>query len=194
MPKESIAWTNRGKVIHLCLDNIVHQDVDAIVNAANPHLAGGGGVDGAIHSAAGPKLMDACRAIKPDKFGVRCPVGQAVLTSGFNLLARNIIHTAGPVWQDGRQDEANLLKSCYKTSLELAEKYSFKRIAFPAISCGVYGFPLREAAKIAAETISQHLKIENISLNVISVVLLLKKEYKIFVEEFEKVVNDISCK
>lgn len=123
--------------------------VDAIVNAANEALAGGGGVDGAIHRAAGPGLSAACRALPLVRPHVRCPTGEARVTPGFNLAARHIIHTVGPVWQGGRQGEAKLLASCYHESLRLAFEYGVRSIAFPSISCGVFGYPFEAAARIA---------------------------------------------
>jgi O-acetyl-ADP-ribose deacetylase (regulator of RNase III) len=123
--------------------------VDAIVNAANDTLLGGGGVDGAIHRAAGAQLLAACRAIAPVRPGVRCPTGEARITPGFELPAPWVIHTVGPVWRGGAHGEAVLLASCYRTSLQLAYANDVQRIAFPAISCGVYGYPIDAATTIA---------------------------------------------
>ena len=129
--------------------DITRLDVDAIVNAANERLLGGGGVDGAIHRAAGPSLLEACRAIPEVRPGVRCATGEARITPGFELAARHVIHTVGPVWRGGGFGEDDLLASCYRSSLSLAEEHGFETIAFPAISCGVYGFPIRRAAAIS---------------------------------------------
>jgi len=123
--------------------------VDAIVNAANETLLGGGGVDGAIHRAAGPELLRACRALPELRPGVRCPTGEARLTPGFALPARHVIHTVGPVWRGGGHGEADLLASCYRESLRLAAAHGVGSIAFPAISCGVYGYPVDAAVAIA---------------------------------------------
>jgi O-acetyl-ADP-ribose deacetylase (regulator of RNase III) len=129
--------------------DITEQKVEAIVNAANKELRGGGGVDGAIHQAAGPELLEACKKIGG------CPTGEAVVTDGFALPARWIIHTAGPVWRGGSDDEDFLLASCYHHSLERAEENAVQTIAFPAISTGIYGFPAARAARIAVtETVS----------------------------------------
>ncbi|MGA6149546.1 MULTISPECIES: O-acetyl-ADP-ribose deacetylase [Stenotrophomonas] len=124
--------------------------VDAIVNAANESLLGGGGVDGAIHRAAGPALLEACRALPEIRPGMRCPTGEVRATDAYDLPARYVFHTVGPVWQDGQRDEPALLANCYWKSLQLAEKLDLQSIAFPAISCGVFGYPLHQAAQIAA--------------------------------------------
>jgi O-acetyl-ADP-ribose deacetylase (regulator of RNase III) len=123
--------------------------VDAIVNAANESLLGGGGVDGAIHRAAGPELLAACRVFPQVHPGVRCPTGEARITPGFRLPAKFVIHTVGPVWKDGEAGEPQLLADCYRNSLALARTHAVTSIAFPAISCGVYGYPIDQAAKIA---------------------------------------------
>ncbi|MGH8038599.1 MAG: O-acetyl-ADP-ribose deacetylase [Stenotrophomonas sp.] len=129
--------------------------VDAIVNAANESLLGGGGVDGAIHRAAGPQLLAECEALPQIRAGVRCPTGEVRATGAYNLPARHVFHTVGPVWQDGHRDEPALLANCYWKSLQLAEKMDLQSIAFPAISCGVFGYPLHQAALIAAtETVA----------------------------------------
>jgi O-acetyl-ADP-ribose deacetylase (regulator of RNase III) len=133
--------------------DITTLDVDAIVNAANTGLLGGGGVDGAIHRAAGPELLHACRSFPEVRPGVRCPTGEARITPGFRLKARYIIHTAGPVWRGGDHDEHALLASCYRSSLALAHEHQVASIAFPAISCGIYGFPIDEAADIAVREV-----------------------------------------
>jgi O-acetyl-ADP-ribose deacetylase (regulator of RNase III) len=133
--------------------DITTLDVDAIVNAANTGLLGGGGVDGAIHRAAGPELLAACRALPEVTPGVRCPTGEARVTPGFRLKARYVIHTAGPVWHGGRHHERELLARCYRHSVALARDHQVQSIAFPAISCGIYGFPIDEAAQIAVREI-----------------------------------------
>jgi len=131
--------------------------VDAIVNAANPTLLGGGGVDGAIHRAAGPGLLAECRTIPEVRPGVRCPTGQARITGGHELPARHVIHTVGPVWHGGGHGEAELLARCYRACLQLAADHGLASVAFPAISCGVYGYPPGAAAAVAVATLQAQL-------------------------------------
>jgi O-acetyl-ADP-ribose deacetylase (regulator of RNase III) len=135
--------------VEVARTDITRLAVDAIVNAANELMLGGGGVDGAIHRAAGPQLLEACRAVPEVRPGVRCPTGDSRITPGFMLPARYVIHTVGPVWRGGRSGEAELLASCYHTALRLALQHELRSIAFPAISCGIYGYPLRAAAAVA---------------------------------------------
>lgn len=143
--------------IEIVTADITRLSVDAIVNAANSTLLGGGGVDGAIHRAAGPELLRACRAIPELSPGVRCPTGQARITPGFALPARYVIHTTGPIWRGGDHDEPALLASCYRESMALGLAHEVESIAFPAISCGVYGYPPELAAPLALRSLREAL-------------------------------------
>jgi O-acetyl-ADP-ribose deacetylase (regulator of RNase III) len=137
--------------------DITRARADAVVNAANPSLLGGGGVDGAIHHAAGPGLLDACRALPESAPGVRCPTGEARITPAFALPARYVIHTVGPVWHGGHAGEAALLERCHRRAMALLREHGLQSIAFPAISCGVYGYPAEKAAAIAMNTLRDEL-------------------------------------
>jgi O-acetyl-ADP-ribose deacetylase (regulator of RNase III) len=150
--------------------DITHQNVDAIVNAANNSLLGGGGVDGAIHRAAGPKLLEECKTLHG------CTTGEAKITKGYNLHAKNVIHTVGPIWDDGHHQEDHLLASCYKKSMELAIAHKLTSLAFPSISTGVYRFPLERASRIALQEIASGLK-NNPALQQVSIVCFDEETY-----------------
>jgi O-acetyl-ADP-ribose deacetylase (regulator of RNase III) len=167
-----ISYQERIKVVQ---GNITQLQVDAIVNAANSSLLGGGGVDGAIHRAAGSELLVECRKLNG------CKTGDAKITRGYKLPAKWIIHTVGPVWQGGNHNEDELLVSCYHRSLELATEYEIKTIAFPAISTGAYNFPMERAAKIAVTETSKFLE-SNHSLSEVIFVTFGQDAYNCYLE------------
>jgi O-acetyl-ADP-ribose deacetylase len=144
-----------GRTIELVLGNITHEETDAIVNAANSSLLGGGGVDGAIHHAGGPEILKACRAIRAERGEL--PPGEAVATTAGRLHARHVIHTVGPIWGGGHHGEPETLASCHSESLRVADELQDVSVAFPAISTGVYGYPVREAARVALATVKEAL-------------------------------------
>jgi len=158
--------------------DITLEDTDAIVNAANSGLMGGGGVDGAIHRAAGPKVLEECKAIVARQG--RLPAGKAVITSGGNLKARYIIHTVGPVWSGGDRGEEELLASCYRETLRLADEQGIKSIAFPSISTGAYRYPIEKAAPVAIETVIDVL--EQSSVEEVRFILFSDHDYNVYLE------------
>ena len=158
-------------------------DVEAIVNAANNSLLGGGGVDGAIHRAAGPKLLDECRTLRG------CDTGEAKLTGAYNLPCKNIIHTVGPVWNGGRKNEEKLLAACYRNSLQLAVEHSIRSVAFPSISTGVYSYPKEQAAKIAVKTVNEFLEAHPGKLELIEWVLFDDDTLQVY----EDAMNKLTC-
>jgi O-acetyl-ADP-ribose deacetylase (regulator of RNase III) len=163
--------------------DITKLEVDAIVNAANRSLLGGGGVDGAIHRAAGPQLLAECKTLGG------CETGQAKITQGYNLPVRYVIHTVGPVWSGGGHGEPALLASCYRECMALARVYEMRSIAFPAISCGAYGFPVSLAAEIAIGTISECLK-DNPCLQTVYLVCFGDAVLKAYNEQFHQLMHD----
>ena len=171
---------NQG-LLALVQGDITEEQTDAIVNAANSRLRGGAGVDGAIHRAGGPSIMEECRKIGGS------PTGQAVITTGGNLKARYVIHTVGPVYQGGTSGEADLLRSAYLSSLRLAAARGLKSVALPAISTGVYRYPLAEAAHIALKTAVDYLK-ENTDIELVRFVLYDRRTYDVFAAELGKLI------
>ncbi|HET9747204.1 MAG TPA: O-acetyl-ADP-ribose deacetylase [Chitinophagaceae bacterium] len=163
--------------IELIKGDITKVKVDAIVNAANSTLMGGGGVDGAIHRAAGPAMLEECEKIVRKQGG--CKTGEAVITTGGDLPAKYVIHTVGPVWHGGRQKEPELLAACYKNSLKLAVENKISSLAFPNISTGVYGYPKQEAAKIAIQTVTGFLK-ENDFIDKVYFICFDQENYQLY--------------
>jgi len=163
--------------IQLIQGDITKIKVDAIVNAANSSLLGGGGVDGAIHRAGGPKILEECKIIREKQGG--CKTGEAVITTGGNLPAKYVIHTVGPVWHGGKNNEDELLANAYKNSLRLATEYEIKSIAFPNISTGVYGFPKQRAAEIAVNAVKEFTKLTTL-IKEIFFVCFDDENYKIY--------------
>lgn len=148
-----------GGTIRLVLGDITKESTDAVANAANSTLLGGGGVDGAIHRAGGPEILAACQEVRAKQGG--CPTGEAVITPGGRLPARYVIHAVGPVWGGGDRGEPDLLASCYRNSLKLAAAHGIRSIAFPSISTGIYGYPVEEAAKVALSVVASFLTAGN---------------------------------
>ncbi|MFN3531674.1 MAG: O-acetyl-ADP-ribose deacetylase [Candidatus Brocadia sp.] len=168
-------------VLELVEGDITEQETDAIVNAANTSLLGGGGVDGAIHRAGGPKILEECKNLGG------CPTGEARITTGGNLKARYVIHTVGPVYHDGKRHEEELLANAYKNSLILASQYKLKSVAFPSISTGAYGYPMNEAAMIALKTVIDYLKTHT-DIRLVRFVLFSSKAYQVY----EKALQELT--
>lgn len=165
-------------MLTLQLGDITRQHVDAIVNAANAGLVGGGGVDGAIHHAGGPEIMEECDRIRAEKGG--CPTGTAVRTTAGKLPARAVIHTVGPRWRGGKHGEERLLASAYRSSLELAASHGYRTVAFPSIGTGVYGYPIRKAAEVALRTILEVLAERPVDFDEVRVVLFSKFDLGVY--------------
>ena len=173
---------NVGKaVLQLTVGDITDVEADAIVNAANSSLLGGGGVDGAIHRKGGPKILEECKQIRATQWRDGLPTGRAVITSGGNLKAKHVIHTVGPVWFGGFHVEAELLKQAYRNSLALAVSNGIKTIAFPSISTGAYGYPTEEASRVAIKTIKTFLEDKD-KLEKIIMVLYSERDFAIYLK------------
>ena len=162
--------------------DITRQEVEAIVNAANNSLLGGGGVDGAIHRAAGPELFNECRQLNG------CPTGEAKITGGYRLPARWVIHTVGPIWRGGAHKEDELLANCYRSSLALVEAHQIRTVAFPSISTGAYGFPMERAARIAVTEIKDFLE-QNDTVEKISLVCYGRQAYDIHLAAVKEIID-----
>ncbi len=168
--------------IEIVEGDITKQEVDAIVNAANSGLRGGGGVDGAIHRAGGPAIMAECRRLGG------CPTGDAKVTTAGDLKARFVIHAVGPVYRGGRSGEPDLLASCYRRSLELASERGCRSVAFPAISCGVYGYPIHDAARIAIQTVIDYCRAHD-DIELVRFVQFGRDAYEAYVKVFEEIAG-----
>jgi len=153
LPLPILTWGTTA--VRIVEGDITEQDADAIVNAANSSLMGGGGVDGAIHRRGGPQILEECRTIRRSHWPDGLPSGKAVITGGGLLRARHVIHTVGPVWRDGRHGEAEALAGCYRSSLEIVKERGLRSVAFPAISAGAYGYPVEEAGAVALGTVRE---------------------------------------
>ncbi|MDD5701633.1 MAG: O-acetyl-ADP-ribose deacetylase [Dehalococcoidales bacterium] len=172
------------KTLSMVQGDITRQTTDAIVNAANSSLMGGGGVDGAIHRAGGPAILEECKQIVARQG--RLPPGKAVITTGGNLPARHVIHTVGPIWQGGNSNESQLLASAYKESLSIAEQNHLQSIAFPSISTGAYGYPVGQAARIAVQAVISFLKSEDPSIQEVRFVLFDTGTYEAYVKALQQ--------
>jgi len=171
-----------GKFVELVEGDITREATDAIVNAANSSLMGGGGVDGAIHSAGGPAILDACKEVRAKQYPEGLPTGLAVATTAGRLPAKYVIHTVGPVWQGGAQNEAEMLASCYRESIRLADALGLSSIAFPSVSTGAYGYPAMPAAAIALATAMRALRAAK-HVKTVRFVLFDEHHYRAFTDE-----------
>jgi len=175
-----------GGVLELVRGDITQQAVDAVVNAANPSLMGGGGVDGAIHRAGGPAILEECKRIVQTLPGRRLGTGEAVITTGGKLPARYVIHTVGPVWQGGGAGEDQLLAKAYRSSLELARSRGLRSVAFPSISTGAYGFPVERAARVALRTLREFLQEHPGVFEVVRMVLWSPQDFQVYRKALEE--------
>ena len=179
----SVRW---GKTkVNLVQGDITDQDTDAVVNAANSSLMGGGGVDGAIHRRGGPAILEECKRIRQREWPGGLPAGKAVITTGGSLKARHVIHTVGPVWSGGRSGEAAALAACYCNSLRIAVRDSLRSVAFPSISTGAYGYPVREACRVALKAVKGYVESEGAPAEV-TFVLYSENDFKRYMEALEE--------
>jgi len=168
--------------VRLVLGDITEMETDAIVNAANSSLMGGGGVDGAIHRKGGPKILEECKRIRAAEWPQGLPTGKAVITSGGNLKAKHVIHTVGPVWRGGNRGEPELLAQAYQNSLKLAVAKGLKTVAFPSISTGAYGYPVEGASRVALEAVKEFLEKED-SLDEVVFVLFSESALEVYIDK-----------
>jgi O-acetyl-ADP-ribose deacetylase (regulator of RNase III) len=176
--------------LSLIRGDITQQDTDAIVNAANPSLMGGGGVDGAIHRAGGPAILEECKQIVANQG--RLPTGKAVITTGGNLNAKYVIHTVGPIWHGGDRNEAELLSSAYRESLKLAADRNLTSISFPSISTGAYGYPLDKAARVALRAVTSFLKEKNTSVKEVIFVLFDSSAHESYCSALKELILKVA--
>ena len=176
-------------VLEIIRGDITDVEADAIVNAANSSLRGGGGVDGAIHRKGGPRIDEECRRIRETEWPDGLPTGKAVITSGGNLKAKYVIHTVGPVWMGGFHVEAELLKQAYRNSLKLAASRGLKVVAFPSISTGAYGYPVEEASRVAIQTVKDFLEKED-RIEKVILVLFSEGNFQVYVETAKSILPD----
>lgn len=174
--------------VKLIQGDITDQETDVVVNAANPGLMGGGGVDGAIHRRGGPQILEECKRIRRDLWPQGLPTGKAVITMGGNLKAKHVIHTVGPIWRSGGSGESEKLSEAYRNSLALAVKYELKTISFPSISTGAYGYPLREACRVALQTIKEFI-IHHNKLREVQFILFKLDDLKTYEEEASEIIK-----
>jgi O-acetyl-ADP-ribose deacetylase (regulator of RNase III) len=174
--------------VQLVKGDITDVEADAIVNAANSSLMGGGGVDGAIHRKGGPAILEECRRIRATEWPDGLPTGKAVITSGGNLKAKFVIHTVGPVWMGGFHVEAELLKQAYRNSLKLAAARGLKTVAFPSISTGAYGYPVEDASQIAVKTVKDFLEKED-KLDLVVFVLFSERDFQVYLRTAESTLT-----
>ncbi len=187
MEKQAVEATINQVKLRIIQGDITQQDTDAIVNAANSGLMGGGGVDGAIHRAGGTAILEECKRIVARQG--RLPAGKAVITSGGRLKARYVIHTVGPVWHGGNKGEAELLKSAYRESLKLATEHNLSSISFPSISTGAYGYPVDEASSVALRAVSKLLRGQSTSLQEVAFVLFDVMTFKTYSDALSEILK-----
>ncbi len=183
---DRVTLNTEGGVLELVRADITQQATDAVVNAANPTLMGGGGVDGAIHRAGGPAILEECKRIVQTLPGRRLPPGEAVITTGGNLPARYVIHTVGPVWRGGGEGEDEVLARAYRSSLKLARERGLRSVAFPSISTGAYGFPVPRAARVALGAILEFLRANPGAFDVVRMVLWSEDDFRAYRQALEE--------
>jgi len=171
--------------IRLVQGDITDQDADAVVNAANPSLMGGGGVDGAIHRRGGPAILEECKRIRQKEWPGGLAAGKAVITTGGSMKARHVIHTVGPVWSGGRSGEPAALAECYSNSLRIAAQNGLRSVAFPSISTGAYGYPVREASRVALKAVKSYVESEG-TPGEVAFVLYSENDFKTYMEALEE--------